>query len=122
MTPNTLIWAILKPKLRRQFGLKEIYRVEFTADKIADTLDLTCIGLVEGMEGVKKVDSKTLKLSENEDHVNLFIEQTKEEIKDIHVLNAAFLTVDFKNKKCSTHVFYLNEAGEKKDGKAILKF
>lgn len=121
MNANTLIWAVLKPALRKKFNLKDLHKVTFIANTIEDTLDLEAVGICSKELIEKKQNTQTLKLSDNKEYINLYLEQIKQQLK-FNKLNACYLRIDFINKKVSSDVFYLNENNTKTSATINLKF
>jgi nickel-dependent lactate racemase len=121
MNSNTLIWAMLKPALRRKFQFEEINKITFIANMNEDTLNLEAIGVTKGTIIECKRNSTEMKLSENQEYINMFMEQIKEQLK-FNYLNAVYLKINFKEKSCESDIFYLNENNTKQSAKLILKF
>ena len=114
MNQNALIWAILKPAMKRKFNLSELNKVFFEANQLEDTLTLSIEGFKKGILEVYKETAIPLKLSENKGYVDIFLKQVENELKKsknvivIKKINMIYLTIDFLNSTCNSNVYYVN--------------
>ena len=114
MNQNSLIWAILKPALKRKFNLSELNKVFFEANQIEDTLNLSVEGFKKGVLDLHKESALPLKLSENKGYVDIFLKQVHNELersKNVIVIkqvNVIYLTIDFNKSHVSSIVYYIN--------------
>ena len=114
LNQNSLIWAMLKPAMKRKFNLSELNKVFFEANQLEDTLTLSIEGFKKGILEFYKETAIPLKLSENKGYVDIFLKQVENELKKsknvivIKKINMIYLTIDFLNSTCNSIVYYVN--------------
>lgn len=107
MNSNTLLIAVFKPTLRKKFEFNDIHSVTFIANNIKDTLDMSGIGVLKNDFKPVNKQMNTLKLSENSEFTELFLNKIKDKL-NYKVINVAEIKIDFVLKKVITTLFYLN--------------
>jgi hypothetical protein len=108
MNSNTLLIAVFKPTLRKKFEFSEIHSVTFIANSIDDTLNMSGIGIKKNEFAVSNKSMNTLKLSENSEFTDLFLNKIKDKL-NYKIINVAEIKIDFNLKKCITTLYYLNQ-------------
>lgn len=108
MNSNTLLIAVFKPTLRKKFNFNEIHSVTFVANNIKDTLDMSGIGIFKNEFNPSNKQMNTLKLSENSEFTDLFLNKIKDKL-NYKTINVAEIKIDFILKKCITTLYYLNQ-------------
>jgi hypothetical protein len=120
MSPNQIIWAVLKPALKRKFKFKDLHKVNFVADRINDELNLTCTGLDK--EDILRVQKcEPMILSENKHYIDMFDSQVKEQL-NFKQIDISILDINFLESSCKSDIYYIDVNGEKKNQKIPLKF
>jgi hypothetical protein len=103
MNQETLIWALLKPKLKRTFNFAELSKVHFTANNVTDKLELMVEGYLKGETTITKSRGNDLKLSDNKMYVDIYLKKIDEELTNaksniiIKSIGAIYMTIDFNN-------------------------
>jgi len=103
MNQETLIWALLKPKLKRTFNFAELSKVHFTANNVTDKLELMVEGYLKGETTITKSRGNDLKLSDNKMYVDIYLKKIDEELANaksniiIKSIGAIYMTIDFNN-------------------------
>lgn len=110
---TSIIMAVFKPALRKKFELKILHKVVFKANKTTDTLNLEGTGCKEKSSQVETINLNTLKLSENSEYIDVFMNKVKGKIKNLGEIKATNLTIDFENKFIESEIFYINTEGQK---------
>lgn len=112
MNTNSLLIAVFKPTLKKKFNFKEIEKVIFKANKITDTLNLSAWGTSKENFNLHLVELNTLKLSENSEFTDLFLNKIKDKA-NFKEVKAAEIEINFKTKIVETVVYYVNFNDEK---------
>jgi hypothetical protein len=121
MNATSLIIGVFKPSLRKKFEFNKIHSVTFKANTITDTLDLSGIGTTtENFEPHTK-NMDTLKLSENSEFVQLFLNQIRDKA-NFKEVKASEITLNFIDSKAETTIYYINENDVKCKKQIEIKF
>lgn len=117
-----LIRIKVKPTFRKLFNLKSIHTLTLKADNIADTLQISATGIKVNNGPVININNdKILKLSEQKDNVDFFMDDVKDHI-DFKVINYATLHFDFKKGELSNEVKYISKLDQKECQTLISNF
>jgi hypothetical protein len=122
MNRTTIVLAVFKPAIRKKFEFAEIHKCIFKANTITDTLNLEGVGIKKGEVLGSRVELTTLKLSENQEFITMFVNNVKDKINNLKEIKASNFEIDFESKKINSEIFYLNNEDRKLKINLELKF
>jgi len=122
MNSTTILIAVFKPALRKKFEFLEIHKAIFKANTITDTLNLEGLGIKKGEVLSSRVELTTLKLSETQEFISMFINNVKGKIEKLKEIKATNFEIDFINKKIESEIFYINTDEKKLKINLTLEF
>jgi hypothetical protein len=119
ISASSIMWAFVKPKLKKKLGFEKITRCTFIANRIEDTIEIIGYGFIKNDVNPKKCTCPVQKLSDSQSSIDLYLEKIKAEFKknnlDAKELNVIYLNINFIDKKAEADVFYLRADNGKKD-------